>query len=551
MKLYLSTIGFVASIALIGCGGGNNSSSNDSVEIDFAKYLFPNKSITKKFINIALENDGSSGDGIWTYSIGVEGDIVKYWDEEGGSAVLTYNIGDTEIVPSYHHLYGDITERYIQKGDTVFSKGDSICKFEDKIQSFTHKYIEYSGDIGNIESFTLSTKEKELYKGDILKIKCMNQDDKTQNISYFYFQKGLGHIASINDCYSEETDTKECSDKGYFYSFYVNDSYLKAIDNKNIATSDENNNKNLDDVVFERNTGLMWQDNIEASNTMKTWLTWTNAEPCYNSGKNCYNTSGDTASSYCKNMRLGGYDDWRLPTIEELKGIKDANREEEPFIKSDFRNAVGNIYWSSNTRENDKTFALVDNFSRKESYDSSTPKGTSAYVRCTRYQGDFSGLSQTRDKNEEIKNSIETKGDFTRDNTREIVIDNKNGWIWQDDKDARLKRKLWLTEENYNNCNGDTSSSSCYDTSGNTATTYCANLTLAGYNDWRLPSKDELLNQVSYENMDIFKNKNYDYWSSTTSEPKSLAYIIYPYLYDKVYIFPKKYKKFVRCIREK
>ena len=246
MRLHLITIGLITTIALIGCGdgsGGDDSSSNDSGEVDLAKYLFPSKTMTKDFIDIEWESDGSNGDGIETLSIAIEGDTIKYLNYDG-TALLTYNIEDNEIVPSYHPLYGDITKRYIQKGDTVFSKGDIICKFENKIQSFSHKYIKYSEDIDNTESFKLSTKEKELYRGDILKIKCMNQDDKSQDVSYFYFQKSLGNIASINNCYSEETDTKECSDKGYSYSFYVNDSYLNAIDNKSITTS-----KNLDDIT--------------------------------------------------------------------------------------------------------------------------------------------------------------------------------------------------------------------------------------------------------------------------------------------------------------
>jgi hypothetical protein len=31
------------------------------------------------------------------------------------------------------------------------------------------------------------------------------------------------------------------------------------------------------------------------------------------------------ARKYCRNLRLGGYSDWRLATIEELQGIYDKN----------------------------------------------------------------------------------------------------------------------------------------------------------------------------------------------------------------------------------
>jgi hypothetical protein len=47
-----------------------------------------------------------------------------------------------------------------------------------------------------------------------------------------------------------------------------------------------------------------------------TGLTWTKAD----------NGSGldwGDANAYCKNLRLGKYTDWRLPTIDELEGIYD------------------------------------------------------------------------------------------------------------------------------------------------------------------------------------------------------------------------------------
>jgi hypothetical protein len=35
------------------------------------------------------------------------------------------------------------------------------------------------------------------------------------------------------------------------------------------------------------------------------------------------NVSWNQANAYCSNLRLGGYSDWRLPTIDELQGIYD------------------------------------------------------------------------------------------------------------------------------------------------------------------------------------------------------------------------------------
>ncbi len=64
------------------------------------------------------------------------------------------------------------------------------------------------------------------------------------------------------------------------------------------------------------------------------------------------------AKKYCRNLRLGGYSDWRLATIEELQGIFDKNVEapglgagkdgKEPFT----HHVKGNLFltgdpWSS------------------------------------------------------------------------------------------------------------------------------------------------------------------------------------------------------------
>ncbi len=50
-----------------------------------------------------------------------------------------------------------------------------------------------------------------------------------------------------------------------------------------------------------------------------TSLTWTKSD-------NGADVNWDQAKAYCSNLHLGGFSDWRLPTIDELEGIYDSSQ---------------------------------------------------------------------------------------------------------------------------------------------------------------------------------------------------------------------------------
>jgi len=265
------------------------------------------------------------------------------------------------------------------------------------------------------------------------------------------------------------------------------------------------------EVVIDNITGLMWQDNVEAKMVTKPWLTNGNYNTCHKDTTSpaCNDTSGDTAAKYCEDLILGGYTDWRLPTIKELTLIRDRSRYNPTIDINSFQNVVSYDYWSSTTNVGYKDYAWVVDFDK--GYDSFRAKANIAYVRCVR------------------GNSLGTSF-LIRDATKHTVQDLTTSLEWQDNETVS---KSWRDAINY-----------------------CENLTLGGYNDWRLPNINELnsiINKSSY-NPAISSIFLYivpsHYWSSTTKvSNKNRAWSV---LFDdgKDYMGTKSLGSgYVRCVR--
>ncbi len=137
-------------------------------------------------------------------------------------------------------------------------------------------------------------------------------------------------------------------------------------------------------IVTDHITGLQWQDDADANSTKKQWLTDTNYNTCDNnhSAPECYDTSGDTAATYCSKLTLGGYSDWRLPTSKELMGIADRSKRKPAIDTSYFQHVVSNRYWSSTTVVSYEDGAWVVDFYFGD--DRWGDKSYSHYVRCVR-----------------------------------------------------------------------------------------------------------------------------------------------------------------------
>jgi hypothetical protein len=115
------------------------------------------------------------------------------------------------------------------------------------------------------------------------------------------------------------------------------------------------------DVFIDSKTGLMWQDNSAVKNTKKDWK---------------------GALVFCSELRLAGYDDWRLPNIKELQNIEDISQSKSD-MKNGFKNVGGSgYYWSASVDESNEEFAWMMNFKRGYRY--INYKTYERYIRCVR-----------------------------------------------------------------------------------------------------------------------------------------------------------------------
>lgn len=119
---------------------------------------------------------------------------------------------------------------------------------------------------------------------------------------------------------------------------------------------------NGDGTVTDTNTGLMWQQ-------------------ATGKGTGEYIDS-EVALSYCEYLNLGGYTDWRLPTLKELRSIVDYSNHSQAINTFYFSNTYNGLYRTSTNSATYNSYKWVISFSNGEDeYDNYY---ASYYVRAVR-----------------------------------------------------------------------------------------------------------------------------------------------------------------------
>ncbi|NMC46056.1 MAG: DUF1566 domain-containing protein [Chloroflexi bacterium] len=192
------------------------------------------------------------------------------------------------------------------------------------------------------------------------------------------------------------------------------------------------------------------------------------------------------AAQTCHALDLAGYDDWRLPSIQELFSIADMSGLPGAafFINSafDLRYAdptgqyvdgmpfdLAGQTWSASLAA-DGGQAYVYNFFNGDLH--TYPTDGNFFYRCVR--GAVYG-----------QNDLANNDDGT-------LTDTASGLVWQQ-------------------------ADSLYDLNWDGALAYCENLSLAGYDDWRLPDSKELASLAfALDSLFISSASDTHYWSATT-----------------------------------
>ncbi|MEA2110775.1 MAG: DUF1566 domain-containing protein [Campylobacterota bacterium] len=113
--------------------------------------------------------------------------------------------------------------------------------------------------------------------------------------------------------------------------------------------------------VIDNKTALMWQDIPENKGVIFTW---------------------EEAKEYCEELDIANYDDWWLPSEEELSTLVDSNRPQGRKILKGFIYYKAKEYWTSSTYSWNAPYAWVISFANGTSY--SLLKKKQRFVRCVR-----------------------------------------------------------------------------------------------------------------------------------------------------------------------
>lgn len=335
----------------------------------------------------------------------------------------------------------------------IFSVSCSLEKFErtdaDEEQSVSDKEIS-ENDTADYDT------------ADTFDIDINDEDDTVESPDYdlIYVEGVL--CTGQQKCYNNDEETV-CPGTESIY--YGND-FQNVIESKCLEQDMTVKDTGSGKIVIDRNTALIWQRTL--SDEKYTW---------------------SAAINYCDSLEYGGYDDWRLPDLREMRTIVSFGNENPPAIHpSYFLNTPPEVFWTSSENISDKTLGAFVDFMYGGS--GLRYKYGEYSARCVR--GDELPLKEFDEKT--VKENA-------------IVIDPLSHLVWNR---QFVAGKTWER-----------------------ALEYCKKLNYGGRSDWRLPNINELhtlISMVDDQPASVLKDiPSERFWSSTTD---SFYYAFYALTVD-------------------
>ena len=199
------------------------------------------------------------------------------------------------------------------------------------------------------------------------------------------------------------------------------------------------------------------------------------------------------ALEYCNTLSWGGLQGWRLPSAHELFTIVSAGRTSPSTYTSAFLGFGGDLYWTSSTWSDSVLFLMFQD--GRSDVGSLSLHYFLAHVRCVRGQPlsppDFRRCTDEADK--------------------PVVRDLQAGLMWQGCSAGQTGIDCSAGEETTKNWHD--------------ALSYCSGLQWGGYDDWRLPDRNELQSKLDYSGSwpshidpeEFPATPSAGYWSSSTA----------------------------------
>jgi hypothetical protein len=267
------------------------------------------------------------------------------------------------------------------------------------------------------------------------------------------------------------------------------------------------------DVVTDNLTGLMWTRNGNPAGT-RTW---------------------NDAIDFANGLTLCGYSDWRLPSINELESLVNAQEyNQNTWLNGQgFTGVLSASYWSSTTLDQSTNGAwLLIMWGGRVDYDAKTLNG---YRVLPVRNGQADGQARVWKTGQTTIYRTGDDGDLQKgvswpdprfiDHGDGAVSDSLTGLMWTKEANAPgpaqcapAESKTWQEALDYVRCLNTNQ--------------------YLGHYDWRLPNRKELRSLEDYENNDPtlptghpFTNTGYfgGYWSSTTLAGQ-LSQAWFPYI---------------------